>query len=70
MEYVCYNCIRIQNGLRSLSRGKLLLALLLSLSMIVVWSQDAANALVMVGSNGRNYLNASKQDSLLWSFCA
>lgn len=70
MEYVCYNCIRIQNGLRSLSRGKLLLALLLSLSMIVVWSQDAANVLVMVGSNGRNYLNASKQDSLLWSFCA
>lgn len=70
MEYVCYNCIRIQNGLRSLSRGKLLLALLLSLSMIVVWSQDAANVLVMVGSNGRNYLIASKQDSLLWSFCA
>lgn len=70
MEYVCYNCIRIQNGLRSLSRGKLLLALLLSLSMIIVWSQDAANVLVMVGSNGRNYLNASKQDSLLWSFCA
>jgi len=70
MEYVCYNCIRIQNGLRSLSRGKLLLALLLSLSMIVVWSQDAANVLVMVGSNGRNYLNAYKQDSLLWSFCA
>ena len=70
MEYVCYNCIRIQIGLRSLSRGKLLLALLLSLSMIVVWSQDAANVLVMVGSNGRNYLNAYKQDSLLWSFCA
>ena len=70
MEYVCYNCIRIQNGLRSLSRGKLLLALLLSLSMIVVWRQGAANALVMVGSNGRNYLIASKQDSLLWSFCA
>ena len=70
MEYVCYNCIRIQNGLRSLSRGKLLLALLLSLSMIVVWSQDAANVLVIVGSNGRNYLNAYKQDSLLWSFCA
>lgn len=70
MEYVCYNCIRIQNGLRSLSRGKLLLALLLSLSMIVVWSQGATNALVMVGSNGRNYLIASKQDSLLWSFCA
>ena len=69
MEYVCYNCIRIQNGLRSLSRGKLLLALLLSLSMIVVWSQGAANALVMVGSNGRNYLNASKHDSLLWSLC-
>lgn len=69
MEYVCYNCIRIQNGLRSLSRGKLLLALLLSLSMIVVWSQDAANVLVMVGSNGRNYLNAYKQDSLLWSLC-
>lgn len=70
MEYVCYNCIRIQNGLRSLSRGKLLLVLLLSLSMFAVWSQGVANALVMVGSNGRNYLNAYKQDSLLWSFCA
>lgn len=44
--------------------------LLLSLSMFAVWSQGVANALVMVGSNGRNYLNAYKQDSLLWSFCA
>lgn len=69
MEYVCYNCIRIQNGLRILLRGKLLLALLLSLSMIIVWGQGVANAMVMVGSNGRNYLNASKHDSLLWSLC-
>ena len=69
MEYVCYNCIRIQNGLRILLRGKLLLALLLSLSMIIVWVQGVANAMVMVGSNGRTYLNDSKHDSLLWSLC-
>ena len=28
--------------------------------MIIVWSQGVDNALVMVGSNGRNYLNFEK----------